>query len=512
MPLMGAETVMTHALPSAAYEQGYEQAREHGKGYRITLGVVSILAVLFAILNIVGGPERDPSWPYVASAVSVVWLVTFFVCTRGQFGTVYSFVNIYVVTIGVFHLSHIFLFAMGENQLRFLVVDAIGQWYELATWYVVCALGCFGVGVVLSHPPDAKVGNTRASVEETAAVGFWAGSGLLLGCICAFVMLVASVGNILAYSRTEIFAGVGDTRGLGFLLMVLPSAVILIVCTARRGAQQVLAFALAAACFLAIMFLGERSAALFPMLVGLVMWRKLGHSIPKPIIVGILAGVLIIVPAVRQLRDVGPYSRITSQDVAASFQGTQAGDLFLELGTMHGVLAYVLKWVPAEEPYRYGTSYLKALRGAIPNVGFDAMKSERARMSAGAMDAAAASREMSPADWYIFRVNRWMFDTGGGGGFSFIAEAYLNFGLVGVVAVMFLVGWLLGGLDYRNLQYEPRWLVVAVITMWPMLKIIRNDFDNFAKPIGLIVATLVIWWLISRLFGCTPRQRFRSSG
>ncbi|MDY6946410.1 MAG: O-antigen polysaccharide polymerase Wzy, partial [Pseudomonadota bacterium] len=411
-----------------------------------------------------------------------------------------------------FHLSHVFLFALGESQLRFLVEDSIGQWYELATWYVVCSLGCLGLGVALSRPPRADGGESHATIEETEAVGFWAGLGLLAGSAVAFVMLVAAVGNILAYSRTEIFAGVGDTRGLGFFLLVLPSAVILLVCTARKGPQQLLAFLLAAAYFVAVMFLGERSAALFPMLVGLVVWRKLGRSIPTPVIAGILIGVLVIVPAVRQLRDVGPYSRITSQDVAASFKGTQAGDVFLELGAMHGVLAYVLKWVPAEEPYRYGMSYLKALPGAIPNIGFRQGQSERSLMSGGAMDTAARAREMSPADWYIFRLNRWMFDVGGGGGFSFIAEAYLNFGLAGVVVVMFGVGLFLGRLDYRNLRHEPRWVVLAVITMWPLLKIIRNDFDNFVKPIGLIMATLLIWWMISKVLGFTPAQHLRSAG
>ena len=131
-------------------------------------------------------------------------------------------------------------------------------------------------------------------------------------------------------------------------------------------------------------------------------------------------------------------------------------------------------------------------------------------MSGGGVDTAVRAREMSPADWYIFRVNRWMFDTGGGGGFSFIAEAYLNFGLAGVVVVMLAVGLLLGGLDQRDLRYEPRLLVLAVITMWPLLKIVRNDFDNFVKPIGLIVATLLIWWTISKMFGFAPSQRPRT--
>jgi hypothetical protein len=365
--------------------------------------------------------------------------------------------------------------------------------------------------VAMSRAPRVDGDIPNVTLEQTDAVGFWAGLGLLAACAVAFVLLVAAVGNILAYSRTEIFAGVGDTRGLGFLLMVLPSAVILLVCTARQGIQQTLAFLLAAACFLAIMFLGERSAALFPMLVGLVVWRKLGRSIPTPVIVGVLIAVLAIVPAVRQLRDVGPYSKITSQDVAASFKGGQAADAFLELGTMHGVLAYVLKWVPAEEPHRYGMTYLRALPGAIPNIGFKAAQSDRSIMSGGAVDATARARDMSPADWYIFRINRWMFDTGGGGGFSFIAEAYLNFGLAGVIVVMLTVGFLLGGLDHRNLRHEPRWLVLAVIAMWPLLKIVRNDFDNFVKPIGLIVATLLIWWMISRMFGFAPSQRLRTS-
>lgn len=240
---------------------------------------------------------------------------------------------------------------------------------------------------------------------------------------------------------------------------------------------------------------------MFPALIGVVIWRKLGGRIPLIAgVVGLLA-VLAIIPAVRQLRDVGPYSSMSTTDVVDSFKGVQLGDAFEELGAMQGVLANVLKWVPAEAPFRYGRSYLEALKLAIPNVGLSNARSEREMMDDGKVENQKREWRLSPADWYIFRVNPWMFETGGGGGFSFIAEAYLNLGVTGIALVLFGLGYFLAFIDYRDLRQQRYWLIVATIAIWPLLKTIRNDFENFTKPIGLTLATLLIWWVFSKLIG-----------
>lgn len=106
-----------------------------------------------------------------------------------------------------------------------------------------------------------------------------------------------------------------------------------------------------------------------------------------------------------------------------------------------------------------------------------------------------------------------MFDVGGGGGFSFIAEAYLNFGLTGVLAIMFGMGWVLTRLDYKDLSVHPYWLVTAAIIVWPIPKTIRNDFENFGKPVGLIYYLIDLVGVVALDGkGCEVHQRATTPG
>ncbi len=465
---------------------------------RAILAFASVIVGVLAIANVLGDPELYAGWPYVVVSLGVVWLAIFYAYTYRIFGSIYSFVNIYVFTLCVFHLSHVVIYVLGDQTLSYLVDPSVGSSYERASWYVLLSFSAFGMGCAVTKARDPN--KSAVSPEAVKEFAFWIGLGLLLASVVAFFLLLVSVGSILNYTRIELYAGVGDTRGLGFMLIVLPSALTLLLCAARTVPERAMAYVVTAVSVLAIMFLGERSFVLFPGLVGLVVWHKVGKRIPGPVMITMVLAVLLTVPAISMIRSAGRYADIDATIIGESFRESQVKNTFIELGSCHGVLANVIRWVPVQEPYRFGETYADAIRAAVPNFGLRQSANGRDIMS-GAIDTTRQAREMSAADWYIFRVNSWMFDVGGGGGFSFIAEAYLNFGLTGVLAIMFGMGWVLTRLDYKDLSVHPYWLVTAAIIVWPLLKTIRNDFENFGKPVGLILTTLLIWWALSHLMG-----------
>jgi oligosaccharide repeat unit polymerase len=176
---------------------------------------------------------------------------------------------------------------------------------------------------------------------------------------------------------------------------------------------------------------------------------------------------------------------------------SEVKDVFSEIGGVSGIVAYVIKWVPAEDPYRYGQSYLLALANAIPNVGVNPEQSKRSEFRKKIVVEKKMLRKMSPSDWFTYRINKWMFNRGGGSGFSAIAEAYLNFGLPGVIFFFGILGFLLCRLDQVDLRTHAKTLIFCGAMLWPLMKSVRNTIGVFMKPLAFVIVSILIWQLIT---------------
>lgn len=99
-------------------------------------------------------------------------------------------------------------------------------------------------------------------------------------------------------------------------------------------------------------------------------------------------------------------------------------------GSMQTV-TYTIELVPGTRAYDMGDSYYYAALTAVPNLFW--------RVNPG------VARGLL-SDWLIREVDPYTASVGGGLGYSFIAEAYLNFGWWGVPLVLGLIGLLFGGL------------------------------------------------------------------
>jgi len=233
---------------------------------------------------------------------------------------------------------------------------------------------------------------------------------------------------------------------------------------------------------------------LFPLLVGVTVWVKMGRKLRTMVAVGGLTFILIAIPSVRYLRALGAYESLTAADITKSIERAHVSDVFVELGATSGIVAYVMKWVPAEEAYRYGRTYVKAIANSIPNFGFSKGVSDRSEIK-GTHASRNDLLSLSASDWFIYRYNAWMFRTGGGSGFSAVAEPYLNFGVPGVVVVFFFIGLFVGKLDAVRIAYNPTVFLLSCVMLWPLMKTVRNDFTAFLKPVLFQLIILAIWKL-----------------
>ena len=303
----------------------------------------------------------------------------------------------------------------------------------------------------------------------------------------------------MSYSRIDFYRGAGDSRGWSVFLMTMPSAATLLVIGSRTPRHFSFSVPIALVAFLAILLSGYRSSAMFPLLIGIILWSKTRTKIPSWLAVGTITFVLFAIPAVSLLRASGAYEDINREAVSSSFKEAKLERTFTEMGSTAGVLANILRLVPSIDKHRWGMSYVQALRKAVPNIGLKQGESTRAGIKNSLLRNQETVADLLPSDWITYRIARDKFDRGEGVGFSAIGEPYLNFGVGGVIAFFLLLGWLLGRLDSTNLLLHPKLMIFSGAMLWPLIRTVRNDAGNFIKPLVFMALILLIWKVGSKL-------------
>jgi oligosaccharide repeat unit polymerase len=469
-------------------------------GYAAMSGIIAVVA----LIQIASVPEGRTGWYVPIVLTSAIWIAVHLTVVVRSFTHAYLFSTSYLAALILFHLSLYYQRVLGV--LAFPAEWETGGFasqLEAAGWYVCLALAAFGIGfamAILRQRPQREMLPADV-VSYSKASGNWAAVGLLLASAVFLAFAFRSYGNLLDYARHEIFSATADSRGLGAFMMVFPGAVALYFFTARTGAQRAVSYALVAFAFLTFMLTGYRSAALFPALVGVAIWVKSGRRLPIAAFVGACFLVLVLIAASGYLRTLGKFSELSVEKVSSALAVASVDQGITNMGGTVQVIAHVVDFVPATSPYRYGLTYFRSLIDAVPNItgraNYEASREYAVQRMAS--DPTAVD-DMRPAEWLTYRIAPWHFDHGYGVGFSAIAEAYMNFGTVGVIVIFILIGFALGRLDCANLFASP-WLVIFASTMlWSIVRTVRNDSSNLFKPVVFVAITLALWWIFSRLF------------
>lgn len=454
-----------------------------------TLSLLLIMLSLFFILFV---ENRIDEWQLILFAAFIFWSISYLIVSKKVKNSFFLISTAIIFILSIFHLSHVGLYVLGVYDFPLFADIEMGYWYQSAGWLVMLAISSFGVG--FSFTGGVEVYNSNVSIKSPEAVlgrslCWWYGVGLFLAAMLSLAILFYTVGNIFIYSRTQIFAGVGDTRGFGLFQMFLPSSMILLMLGATSKNQRYITYSILVIFGLGILLMGYRSLVMFPVLMGVILWVKTGRDLNKFVIIPSLIFLIIAIPTVRHFRQLGSYDTLSSADLSSSIEQAKIDDVFIELGSTNTVVAYVMKWVPEEENYRYGSTYWLAVKNTLPNIGLNMSDSSQFFAKDGGVDIT----DLSASKWFIYRYNRWKFDAGQGAGFSMIAEPYLNFGVAGVIVFFVLLGYLLGRLDNVNLLYNPTTLLLSSAISWPLIKSIRNDISTFMKPACFILISIFLW-------------------
>jgi oligosaccharide repeat unit polymerase len=489
-----------------------------GRTGMATLLGVSLVVVALASIEIQSSFSIGENWATPIALVTLIWLGCYSATTWLYFGHPYLFSNAYVAALAIFHLGLLVPFGLGMVDVPAWETSQ-GRWIRVAGWYVALALAMFGIGLAISclrhrqrraiHESSEQAALTEQNLARLRNLGI----GLAIAAVLGLVIATFRLGNLLAYTRFDLFFRSSDPRFLSLFFYMGPTAAVVLVITARTHAQKLASYGYAAAIFLVVLLSGNRSWALFPMMAGVVLWVKVGRKLPLTVAAGLVAAVLIAIPTIAMVRSLGSYEDISLRDIQAAREQSTVKAALIEMGSTLNALAVTLEFIPEVEPYRWGKPFLIYLRQAIPNVGLTANQDyARDTVYAKLMSDPKAVLDLEPADWTSWKVIPESFLYGAGTGFSAVAEPYFSFGYLGVLVWFLAMGAFLGRMDLKDLRLDFRWLVFGAIFFWSLPVTSRNSFGVFTKPAALILAVLAIWIAVRRFTpfrvpGRRPRLR-----
>ncbi len=241
------------------------------------------------------------------------------------------------------------------------------------------------------------------------------------------VSLVYSQGYFAIYQAEAGIGWGGGVRVIGALM--IPAALYVLALSRAKRTWVAITLGVILAYCAVTLYIGGRSPATLVLmstawLVDRCLWR-----VPRTALIVSVIGLLAIFAVVRSIRNLPGEQRMSLEVISQEMKSIDQPVVrsVEEIGGTAKVVSYVLELVPGVRPFDWGRSYLLAFSAAIPNLFWDLHPA----VSSGTL-----------AQWLIQVVDPSAASFGGTIGFSFVAEAYLNFGWFGAPFVMIGSGFL----------------------------------------------------------------------
>lgn len=239
---------------------------------------------------------------------------------------------------------------------------------------------------------------------------------------------------------------------------------------------------------LIILMTGGRTSAVIQIALILVMHNYLVKAFSKKMIIIVGIGGFVLLSVLSYISDTRAEIHRDRNSADIVFSQSSAISAINEMGGSMFCIIKTHDLVPETEDYRYGKSYLYSFTTLIPNLGFWAIH--------------PAKKEANLGEWLSNRLN-----TSYGTGFSMCAEAYINFGLFGVIIFMFMgvaFSSFFGAIETEIKKENYPYVVFVLIIFWVALKLPRNSFIGFVRPV-FFYALPILW--LSRRYVFAKKKR-----
>lgn len=396
--------------------------------------------------------------------------------------TLWSSAFFYAVVLAAFHLGVPIVYALGGN-LPFRASAYTATWFKNnaatrdALWLCLMAMVMFALGYLLTASRPSKnprpAGDTGARLLGPVGLAFNAAGALM------FMGYAAVAAPALFLSGTKrmfeaTIAGSGPVA-MGILLTSIGAV---ITAAAPKSQARTASFAVFGVFALFTLAIGSRTAALYSAVAIVVVLARLRPMPRKRVAIATVVGGLMLVNGVQQVRSTG-----VSLATLREFIGSPVAALN-EMGwSLRPVIETVSKLHSGATEMRFGETYfVGVIRAVEPVLGLD--------------------RPYPDLRWAGTVVSYGRTD-GLQIGYSTIAEAFLNFGALGVVVGFLTLGLAFGRWDNNRLGDRISAARVGVLFV-SVLSVVRQGSNTMLTMliIGLVAIEVTRW-----LAGREPRPK-----
>ena len=399
-----------------------------------------------------------------------------------------EFRNVFLLFFALYTLSlPLLTYLEHESVSKNVSTPAIAQAFLICLGGLICYLAGYHVSSAAAHVvsrfpkigPISSLRLNRATVVVSMLAILW---------ISLFVYSLGGVGDFLRIGYTEIYEVEQGKELLGFSFTLIPTCVLLIYSLAHRTGSRIawLAFFASSGVATLLLISGSRRRLLITVVVALLVYR---HYVVKrmsfKLILSLMIGGALGGSMLGVLRAIPPEQLLSNQ--TRQFISEQSSSelfyAFLELGepaTDFETFPFIVQEISSGMPYQLGRTYLDAPLIWIPKVLYP-------------------SRPETASQWYTNTFFPKIAANLGGNPLFFLGEAYLNFGFLGPLVLMFILG-IASRVTYLFLQQNnfsnAAVLIYATAVSW-IPSAIRIDFATTLKvsiASSLPVILLVIWY------------------
>jgi oligosaccharide repeat unit polymerase len=395
---------------------------------------------------------------------------------RVSAGSLFDPYTLFVFAAAMFHIGQVVLECFHLNQGAMLNNEFPPEILLRTVALVLLSFALLHLGALLGRLGTPRPTSVRVDSPLDCAIVRYIGWGLFaLSVVPAALYLRETVVNTLAGGYFfALFSRQGGTGFAGiesFLAAFLvPSAFFLLADGVRNRSSRILSLLIVVLYGGVFLVIGGRTVAAVSGATYAWMWDRLIGRLPRVLILStILIGLFVIFPLVAVIRD-SHGDRLSLDFLSQTWSSLDhpASASLKETGGSLSTVAYTVELVPSARDFDKGMSYAMAFLAVIPNLFWDIHPS----VAYG-----------TPGNWMMSIVAPDFAAAGGSLGYSFVAEAYYNFGWFGPLFIAGL-GFALGRL-VRATANRPERLMYACAAniLMPLLWYTRNESSGAVRDI-----------------------------
>lgn len=455
------------ALLGGADDSTFERARVALIAHLLV--VVGILCAVSSSVVFQARPEVTIPVYSLSLLAVIIWIAVSWLYVNRTLFDVYG---MFVAMAFLFHGSFAILWSI--NRL-----DAIYLLPEISASVLANSLAAVLGGIAAVHLGALWASSVRpvprvdVASDDGRASGYWLALGLcfiVIGLPPTLLDMKQGLDLVSVGGYRELFTSQGHTGAISVFRnvardLLFTGACFLMISGRRYKASLVLSIGVITLIAGYNLYVGHRAYAILPVVASAWLWHNTIRPLPLRLLsIPVGLAVLYLMPIVRLLRGNVGSGRLSLDQFGDAGQSLPEAFVSLlgEAGGSLMTIAYTIELTPASRSFELGMTYVNAVANAIPMLN-------------------VPQPYGYGSEWLATTIKPEWAANGFGFGYSFLAEAYLNFGWLGVPVVAVMVGYLLASLIRWARGDAARHVVIAVFIPI-VLFYVRGESVDVVRP------------------------------